>query len=235
VKKTIIRDLANADAVAESAAHDLANQLTSLLATQHEVCLVLTGGTVGIKTLACLAPLIKDLELSRLSIWWGDERFVESESADRNFVQAREVLLSKLQIPTQNIHPMPSTEAGELAGASLAFAESLGSDTPTFDIVLLGVGDDGHIASLFPGSKPIEFGKWVIAEPNSPKAPAQRISFSYEALSSANQVWFLVAGEEKAEAVSRVFAGEQLPAGKVSGKNLTKWYLDKAAASRIIS
>ena len=233
--RMIISDLANAEAVAETAAHDLANELDGLLASQQEVSLVLTGGTVGIKTLAYLAPLIKDLELSKLSIWWGDERFVDSESAERNFVQARNALLSKVQIPSQNIHAMPSTEAGELAEASLTFAKVLGSDTPTFDIVLLGMGDDGHIASLFPGSRPIEFGKWVVAEPNSPKFPAQRISLSFEALSSANQVWFLVAGEEKANAVSRVFAGELLPAGKVSGKKLTKWYLDKAAASEITS
>jgi 6-phosphogluconolactonase len=130
---------------------------------------------------------------------------------------------------------MPSSEDGDLLAAAEVFSENFGSDYPSFDIVLLGMGPDGHVASLFPGSKAIEFGKWVVAEPDSPKPPQQRISLSYEALSSAKQVWFLVSGEDKAEAVSRVFDGEDLPATKVSGKEQTRWYLDLAAAAGITS
>lgn len=235
MNKVVIDDLVDADAVAESAARDLANKLSALLETQEKVNLVLTGGTVGIKTLSQLAPLVKDLGLSKLSIWWGDERFVESNSSERNFVQAWDALLSEVQLPSGNIHTMPSTEDGDLAEASEAFADVIESEAPSFDVVLLGMGADGHVASLFPGSKPIEFGKWVVAESDSPKPPAQRISLSYEALSSAKEVWFLVSGQDKSNAVSRVFAGESLPAGRVSGRNLTKWYLDKAAASGITS
>ena len=235
MNKVVIGDLANADAVAESAARDLASSLSALLDTQQKVSLVLTGGTVGIKTLNQLAPQVKDLDFARLSIWWGDERFVESNSSERNFVQAWDALLSKVQLPSGNIHAMPSTEDGDLAEAAEAFADVIESETPNFDVVLLGMGADGHVASLFPGSKPIEFGRWVIAESDSPKAPAQRISLSYKALSSAQEVWFLVAGEDKANAVSRVFSGEPLPAGLVAGRNLTKWYMDKAAASGITS
>jgi 6-phosphogluconolactonase len=231
----VIRDLANADAVAEIAARDLAQKLETLLRSKQSVKLVLTGGTVGIKTLSELAPLIENFDLSRLSIWWGDERFVAADSLDRNFVQAREALLSKVRIPEGNIHAMPSTEDGDLLTATGSFAESLGAQEPSFDIVLLGMGGDGHVASLFPGSEPIRFGKWVVAEPNSPKAPSQRISLSYEALSSASEVWFLVAGEDKAQAVSMVFQNENLPAAKMTGRELTKWYLDEAAASEITS
>jgi 6-phosphogluconolactonase len=233
--RVVIRDLANADTVAEIAARDLAQKLETLLTSKQSVKFVLTGGTVGIKTLSELAPLIENFDLSRLSIWWGDERFVAADSLDRNFLQAREALLSKVRIPEGNIHAMPSTEDGDLLTATGSFAESLGAQEPSFDIVLLGMGGDGHVASLFPGSEPIRFGKWVVAEPNSPKAPSQRISLSYEALSSANEVWFLVAGEDKAQAVSMVFQNENLPAAKVTGRELTKWYLDEAAASEITS
>ena len=235
MKRVVIGDLVDADAVAETAAQDLASNLSSLLDTQQEVNLVLTGGTVGIKTLSKLAPLVKDLDFSRLSIWWGDERFVVPDSPERNFLQAKDALLSRVQIPTGNIHPMPSTEDGDLAEAAEAFAKTLESEAPNFDLVLLGMGGDGHVASLFPSSSPIEFGRWIIAESYSPKAPAQRISLSYEALSSAKEVWFLVSGEDKSNAVSRVFAGELLPAGRVTARNLTKWYMDKAAASGITS
>jgi 6-phosphogluconolactonase len=235
MNRLVIRDLADASAVAESAARDLAQKLEFLLASKQNVKLVLTGGTVGIKTLSQLAPLIENFDLSRLSIWWGDERFVAADSPDRNFLQAREALLSKVRIPEGNIHAMASTEDGDLLVAAEAFARTFGAEEPVFDIVLLGMGGDGHVASLFPGSIGIEFGRWVVAEPNSPKAPSQRISLSYEALSSANEVWFLVAGADKAHAVSMVFQNENLPAAKVTGRELTKWYLDEAAASEITS
>jgi 6-phosphogluconolactonase len=235
MNRLVIRDLADASAVAESAARDLAQKLEFLLASKQNVKLVLTGGTVGIKTLSQLALLIENIDLSRLSIWWGDERFVAADSLERNFVQAREAFLSKVLIPEGNIHEMPSTEVGDLLVATEALAKSLGAEEPVFDIVLLGMGGDGHVASLFPGSIGIEFGRWVVAEPNSPKSPSQRISLSYEALSSANEVWFLVAGADKAHAVSMVFQNENLPAAKVTGRELTKWYLDEAAASEITS
>jgi 6-phosphogluconolactonase len=231
----VISDHLDAEDVARNAARDLAKELARFLDAQHSVNLVLTGGTVGIKTLSELASLLSGFDLSRLQIWWGDERFVESDSADRNSVQAYDALLSRVQIPVGNIHAMPSSEDGDLLAAAKAFSDNFGSDYPSFDIVLLGMGPDGHVASLFPGSKAIEFGKWVVAEPDSPKPPQQRISLSYEALSSAKQVWFLVSGEDKAEAVSRVFHGEDLPATKVSGNEQTRWYLDQAAAAGITS
>ena len=235
MNRMVISDHLDAEDVAQNAARDLAKELARFLDAQHSVNLVLTGGTVGINTLSELASLLSGFDLSRLQIWWGDERFVESNSADRNSVQAYDALLSRIQIPAGNIHAMPSSEDGDLLAAAKAFSENFGSDYPSFDIVLLGMGPDGHVASLFQGSKAIEFGKWVVAEPDSPKPPQQRISLSYEALSSAKQVWFLVSGEDKAEAVSRVFDGEDLPATKVSGKEQTRWYLDLAAAAGITS
>ena len=230
-----INKLAGAEDLARSAAMDLASELGILLRSQPSVNLVLTGGSVGIKVLKELAPLLENIDLVRLSIWWGDERFVAANSADRNSVQAYEALLSKIRIPKGNIHEMPSSDDGDLLAASRVFAEQLGSDAPSFDIVLLGMGPDGHVASLFPESTAIEIGRWVVAEPNSPKPPQQRISLSYAALSSSKQVWFLVSGKDKAKAISRVFEGENLPATNVKGKEQTKWYLDQEAAAGITS
>jgi 6-phosphogluconolactonase len=235
MSRIVVRDLEGLDELARIAAQDLAGELKRLLALQQSVNLVLTGGTVGIKVLSEMAPLMAKLDADRIQIWWGDERFVEASSPDRNFVQAREALLSKVLIPEDNIHAMPSTEDGDLREAAEAFSAKIDAYAPSFDVVLLGMGGDGHVASLFPGSSPMEIGGWVVAEPNSPKPPQQRISLSYEALASADQVWFLVAGEDKAAAVARVFHGEDLPATKVTGNQQTKWYLDKAAASEITS
>ena len=235
MSNTEINRLADADGVARQAASDLALKLLSLLEGQPQVHLVLTGGTVGIKTLEQLAPLLADKDLTNLQLWWGDERFVEALSPERNFVQSRDALLSKLRIPVNNIHQMPSSDDGTLERVCADFASAIESLAPQFDVVLLGMGPDGHVASLFPNSHPEQFGFWVVAESDSPKEPAKRISMSYQALCSATEVWFLVAGSDKAAAVARVFSAGELPAARVSGREHTKWYLDEAAASGITS
>lgn len=233
--REVLKDFVSGDELAKKAASDLANAIGELLSNHQQVHIVLTGGTVGIKTLGFLAPYLANMNLSKLHLWWGDERFVESESKDRNFVQAHEALLSKIAIPAENIHQMPASDTGSLTEAAEKFRAHIESLEPAFDIVLLGMGPDAHVASLFPASAPTAHGNWVISESDSPKPPSQRISLSYKALSSAKEVWFLVSGQDKQDAVRRVFAGEELPAGKVSGKKLTRWYLDQAASSGITS
>lgn len=230
--KEVLSHFTSADELAKQAARDLAEKILGLLDSQS-VNVVLTGGTVGTKTLAELAPLLQGKDLENLHLWWSDERFVPVDSPDRNFVQATEALLSKISIPPGNLHQMPAAGAKPLLEAAADFADQVSEAAPSLDIVLLGVGPDAHVASLFPGSSPMNFGELVVAEANSPKPPAERISLSYSALSSGNEVWFLVAGDDKAEAVSRVFGGEQLPASRVSGRSITRWYLDTAAATKL--
>lgn len=231
----VLSDFPSSDQLARDAADDLFEKITSLLASGEDAHIVLTGGTVGIQTLVELAPLVSRMDLSGLHLWFGDERFVESESPDRNFNQAKDALLSKIPVPPKNIHPMPSVESGPLSAAASAFAQEIEAIAPKFDIVLLGMGPDGHVASLFPGSTPESHGELVIAESSSPKPPAERISLSYKALCSANEVWFLVAGSDKADAVSKVFEEKKLPAALVSGKKLTRWYIDTKAAEKLTS
>lgn len=228
----VLRHFASSEELAKQVARDLAARVLTLV-QNNTAHVVLTGGSVGIKTLSELAPLLKGKDLTNQHLWWGDERFVHEESQERNFVQAHQALLSHIEIPTLNIHPMPSKEGLPLGEAAANFASHLESASPEFDLVLLGMGPDGHVASLFPGANPKKYGSLVVAESNSPKPPAERISLSFEALSSAREVWFLVAGEDKAPAVSEVFVEKKLPAARVTGRELTRWYLDAAAAKKL--
>jgi 6-phosphogluconolactonase len=216
----------DADGVATGAAEAIVARITELLVEQAEVNLVVTGGTVGILTLAKLREIACDW--SRVHIWWGDERFVEKNSPDRNEVQARNAWLEHVVVPAENIHPFPASDEGlSLDEAAQAFRSVVAG--VRFDILLLGIGPDGHIASLFPGhSAPGEF---VVAEHDSPKPPPQRLSLSYEAINTAREVWFTVAGADKQNAVSVAFGDdpESLPVGRVRGTERTIWFVDATA------
>jgi 6-phosphogluconolactonase len=230
----ILRDFQSGDELAKQAAKDLAARILSHSAGKA-FNLVLTGGTVGTRTLAELAPLIAGADLSRLELWWGDERFVESQSPERNFLQASQALISRISIPEANLHQMPAAGNQSLEEAAAMFANHIAQEAPVFDIVLLGMGSDGHVASLFPDSNAIPFGQLLVAETSSPKPPSQRISLSFDALASAREVWFLVSGSDKAAAVSEALHNKKLPAGKVHGREITRWYLDTQAAAELKS
>jgi 6-phosphogluconolactonase len=222
--------------LAEQAALDISIELQAQLDSKPVVNFVLTGGSVGILALKKLTPHLLGIDLTNLHIWFGDERFVSRTSPERNAMQAQEVFLDLIDIPKENLHFFPALEDGTLLETSEEFAKKLHETNPHFDIVLLGMGPDGHVASLFPGFNATAVGDLIVAEANSPKPPSERISFSYQALNSADQIWFLVSGSDKAAAVaSALGADSDLPAAKVSGRIATRWYLDQAAASEIIS
>jgi len=233
MQKHVFIDFPSADSLASKVASDVASLLTELFSTKPKVQLVVTGGTVGIMTLAALAPLVAEMDMSRLQVWFSDERFVERASSDRNAVQAKGALLNQLELQGASIHEFPAVEDGGIAEAAEAFALAELSTCPRFDLVLLGMGQDAHIASLFPGLNPVFVNDYLVYEQNSPKPPSERISLSFEALNQAERIWFLVAGKDKSEAIGQVFAGKNLPAGKVQGTKETRWYLDVEAASSI--
>lgn len=220
----------------ERAASDVAAVLVGRLSNQNEVHLAITGGTVGTEVLESLSGKTKDMNLQELHIWWIDERFVESSSMDRNELQARHVWLDASKIPRENIHAFPSRDVGSIEQAAHAFAKEIEEIQPDFDIVLLGVGEDGHVASIFPGRNPIAKGDWVLIEKDSPKPPTERLSLSMKAINSAKEILFLVSGVEKADAVGQVLGGDSnLPAALVEAKNKTTWLIDSQAASKITS
>ncbi|AXK45056.1 6-phosphogluconolactonase [Brachybacterium saurashtrense] len=243
--------LADAEAVAAAAAAAAAQQLAEALEERPLAHLVLTGGTVGTLTAAALPEALRaaGVDAARLHLWWGDERFVEPDSADRNEVAVRESLLVPLQrdagLPARNIHVMPSPADGmSLDDAAAWYGQQLdqmGGDEPFrtrgqafFDVLMLGMGPDGHIASLFPqhpGQRRVSASATGVTD--SPKPPSQRISLTWPVLNSARHVQLLVAGAEKAGAVADAHGRIDpwgVPASAVRGLASTTWYLDEASA-----
>ena len=236
--RPIVNRFKDANATANQAAFDLRDFIIGELQTQDRVDVAVTGGTVGIATLAAASQLdFSSVDLHKLHIWWGDERFVPRASSDRNALQAWNAWFSKINIPAENLHEFPSSDNDlRLNEAAELFRKEFDSSGVVFDLMLMGMGPDGHIASLFPGHDVGTGALSVEAEDNSPKPPSQRLTFSYAVINSAKEIWFTVAGDDKAEAVSVVCSDspETLPAGRVSGKEKTVWYLDQTAGNLVL-
>jgi len=230
-------------AVAQAAADAFIEFLTETLEKQAEVHVSITGGTAGIKTLEAIGDheRIGDVDWSRVHIWWGDERFVDGDSADRNAVQAYDGFLAKLPLATDKVHVFPAAdEIPDLVAAAANFAKHVAKLADRdgfipFDLTLLGMGPDGHVASLFPEKAEPTPGTSIFAEHDSPKPPPQRLSFTYEAINRSKQIWFLIAGSDKAAAAAVPFSESPttLPVGRVAGIERTIWFIDQAAAAHI--
>lgn len=232
-----IRRAINASDVAEQASHYIAQELQQLLKTKPLVHFCLTGGTVGILTLKHLATneQFNALDFARIHVWFGDERYVSETSSDRNANQAKEALLDAIAIDSANVHEFPSIESGLSAeDAAKDFeaelTEVFGDVSPAMDLMILGMGPDGHVASLFPGSK---HSGLIVAETNSPKPPPLRLSMSMDLINSSGQIVFVVSGIDKAEVVERIHRDENcdLPAAQVEAVSQTVWFIDEAAGA----
>lgn len=234
---TLVNRFADANSLADAAAEQFVVMLNNLFEIKPSVNVMLTGGTIGIATLSAISrvPQLNQIDFSRVHFWWGDERFVDSSSSDRNAIQARNALLSKIELPEQNIHEFPALGQGlSLLEAAASFEAEVSDLQPCFDFAFVGMGPDGHVCSLFPGHEASEQSGMVIAESDSPKPPAQRLSFSYAAMNSIEEIWFVVSGADKADAIADVFGddGSQLPAAKVKGKSKTIWFIDQTAGAK---
>ncbi len=224
----------DADALAGDIADRLEALITRVQGEGREPHVVLTGGTIAV---AAYEQLSADgADWSRVHLWWGDERFVPSGHEDRNDQQARDAFLDRLGVPDDHVHAMPAHGCSEsMADAADGYGTSL-PDEP-FDVVLLGLGPDGHVASLFPGFDQLaETERRCVEVFGSPKPPPERITLTFPALNHSTEVWFLVSGDGKADAVSRVMGGSpvsETPASGVSGRDQTLWLLDEAAASAL--
>lgn len=174
----------------------------------------------------------------RVHWFWGDERFVPPDSPDSNYRMVREALLDRAPVPPGTVHPIP-TDSGGVEQAAQAYerllktrygAESLDPRRPLFDVTLLGLGKDGHTASLFPGDPVLnERTRWT-AGVRGDKPPPLRVTLTYPALNSSRAVLFLVTGEGKREPLSRIFAGDRaMPAARVNPVGRLFWFADRAA------
>ena len=232
------------DALTSAVAARFLTKLVDLLDEYSTVNVVLTGGTVGAGTQRAVAAsgMRNTIDWSRVHFWWGDERFVPKQDPERNEVQAREALLDRIAVPEANIHPFPaSDEIEDIDRAAAAYAEVLlqhavgSASVPRFDITFLGVGPDGHIASLFPerdGHGPAT----VIPVRNAPKPPPDRLSLTLPAINSSHRVWMVAAGAEKATALGLALAGaseDEVPVAGVQGRKRTVFFVDSAAAQNV--
>ncbi len=238
----------SAEALAEAVSARLITRLVDIQSSGQTTRIVLTGGSIAdrIHRAVAASPARDAVDWSMVEVWWGDERFVAADDPERNDVQARAALLDHLPLDQRRVHPMPTAErAGDdpdLAAQSyadeLAAASGPGDHggVPTFDVLMLGVGPDGHVASLFPGRPALYEERTVVGVRGSPKPPPVRISMTMPTLQRAHDVWFVVSGEDKARAVHLALAGAgvvQVPAAGPRGIQTTLWMLDKAAASQL--
>jgi 6-phosphogluconolactonase len=214
-----LRVLDDAAAVAAAAADAIVDASAS---AGERFAIALSGGSTPKATFALLAGdgYRERIDWSRWHVFFGDERRVPLDDDRSNYHSAREALLSRVPIPEAQTHPL--TDADQYEGLLRAFF----GEAPAFDLLMLGMGDDGHTASLFPGSVSLlEQERWVIAPPDVVQGMS-RLTLTLPALNAARRTLFLVSGAAKADALRRIRAGEQLPAGMVEG---AEWLVDRAA------
>ncbi|MFF8847667.1 6-phosphogluconolactonase [Streptomyces sp. NPDC015127] len=244
--------------MAQAAAARLITKIVDAQAARGSASVVLTGGRNGNGLLAALSssPARDAIDWSRLDLWWGDERFLPDGDPERNVTQARAALLDQVPVDPARVHVMPASDgpygsdvdaaaaayAAELAAAAgpehyQSAAAAAGGPVPTFDVLLLGVGPDTHVASLFPELPAVrETERTVVGVHGAPKPPPTRVSLTLPAIRAAREVWLLAAGEDKAKAVQIALSGAgeiQAPAAGAYGRARTLWLLDAGAASQL--
>jgi 6-phosphogluconolactonase len=232
--------------LAGSVAARFLTKMVDVLDEQETAHVCLTGGTMAASVLEAIAssPARDSLEWDRITFWWSDERFVPHGHPDRNDLQAREALLDLLPIGPENLRPLPAPgDHADIEAAAQAYAETLaaeavdGESCPRFDITFLGVGPDGHVASLFPDhTSVIETVRTVIAETASPKPPPERLSLTLPVINASDRVWLVLAGSDKAGALGLCLADVNVlsvPAAGVLGRKRTVFFVDQEAAAEV--
>ncbi|MFC5820456.1 6-phosphogluconolactonase [Nonomuraea harbinensis] len=237
----------DADVLAKAVAARIITRLVDAQSAKGSASLVLTGGTVGIATLAAIrdTPARDAVDWRRLDIWWGDERFLPSGDPERNETGARQALLDHVDVDPSRVHVMAGPDSGLSAEESAdAYATELAKaarpedhgPAPSFDVMLLGMGPDAHVASLFPGMPALYDTRPAVAVHGAPKPPPTRITLTLPVIQGSREVWVVAAGEEKSGAVRLALEESgpvQVPAAGARARRRTLFLLDRAAASKI--
>lgn len=240
----MIRRSETAGELAERVAATLIGVLRRVQDAGRVPSVVLTGGSIAVRIheVVAASPDQHLVDWRRVDFWFGDERFVPADSPDRNVVQAAAAMLDHLPVDPDRVHPMAASDGAygdDVDAAAGAYADELRraaggqAETPTFDVLMLGIGPDAHVASLFPKHPALSEEGPVVGVRDSPKPPPTRITLTMRSLRSAREVWFVAAGGEKAEAVRLALAGADVPAAGPQGTERTLWLLDREAASRL--
>jgi 6-phosphogluconolactonase len=241
---------ANPDVLAAAVAARLITKLVDLQAAGAVPKIVLTGGGTGIAVLEQIrATVARDaVDWGNVEFYWGDERFLPPGDPERNETQARAALLDHLPVDPAKVFPMGADTGTGPAGAEAAadeYAQVLAraarpedhGPVPSFDVLMLGMGGEGHTASIFPRSPAVyETERSVVAVHGCPKPPPTRVTLTLPAIRRAAEVWIMTTGEEKAAAVKLALGGAgevAIPVAGARGRRRTRWLLDRAAASKL--
>lgn len=233
------------ETLAGSVAARFLTKIVDILDEQSHANVALTGGSMGAAVLEAInsSPARDSVDWSRITFWWGDERYLPRGDEERNDTQAARALLGHLPLEPEQLRSFAAPgEHADIDAAAEDYASQLaaagdGEPWPRFDVIFLGVGPDGHIASLFPEHRSLHiYDRAVIAEQQSPKPPAERLSLTLPVINSAERVWLVLAGADKASALGLALAGariDDVPAAGVLGRRRTVFFVDREAAAEV--
>jgi 6-phosphogluconolactonase len=238
----------SADALAQSVAGRLATSIIERQADGARARILLTGGSIATRALEAFAalPALSGIDASGVDMWWSDERFLPMGAEGRNDSRTREILGGRFPVPERNLHSIPGPPlAHSPEDSARQYAATLHAavrpedhaDVPAFDIALLSIGEDGHVASLFPEHPALHGTTSVVAVHGAPKPPRERVSLALRSLCAATEIWLMASGRAKAPAVRMTLeesAGPlQVPAAGVFGRVRTLLLIDDEAAAQL--
>jgi len=248
VTNTEVNVLPDLDHLVLAIAERLIDTLIALQGVGRTPRIALTGGRTGIAVLREIRnhPARDSIEWDKVEIFWGDDRFLPGDDDERNEKQARDALLDHVGVDPSRVHAMSPSDGehgDDVDAAARGYDRVLRAvgrrDGALFDVCLLGVGEEGHIASIFPGSPAVdESSVGAVAVRECPKPPPTRISLTLACIQDSHEVWLMTTGITKAAAVSAALSGSSpadLPAAGAVGRGATIWFLDPDAASEHLS
>lgn len=243
-----LRIFADVEALNQAAAQEWVRCAREAVAERGRFTVALSGGSTPKRLYQLLAaePFRSQIDWSRIEVFWGDERCVPPDHADSNYRMAREAMLNHVPIPAEHIHRIEAERTDRDAAArdyemvlARVFGVAASAEPPALDLILLGMGPDGHTASLFPHTQALqEKRRWVVANP-VPQLHTERITLTRPILNRGREVLFLVAGADKAERLAEVLADpadpNRLPSQSIQPDGQLVWFVERAAAASLPS